>query len=185
MDFNPNKCPKCKGRSYFHVADRIAFGGDKSHFSLAAQAEIANLMGLRIQSAKDELVALITKSDAKTSSTVRLAKKRGIRIMSPLEFEKELKTLCDGNVPDGRNPSFAKSISSGGKIFAWGLSAEDEKTLNRFLKLGNITRGSQRKSSLALAITSSIHINSGSAKILKSLGVPVYDFSKIKKNLGA
>ena len=183
MSFDSSKCPKCKGKKIFHIADRVAFAGDKSHFSLGGLADQAKHKGLRVQGVSDDLVALISTANAKTSSSVKNARARKIRIMNVAEFESAIKKICEGNVPIESNPPLAKRIATGGKVFAWGLSPEQEKILIGYLKRNGLTRGMVRKESLCLAVTTSLFINSGSAKILKSLGVPVYDFSRIKKSL--
>lgn len=183
MVFDPIRCRKCHGSRFFHIADRVAFAGDKSHFSLGGLADKAKILGLRVQGSNDDLVALISKANPRTSTSVKKAKMRGVRIMGPDEFQKELKLICDGNVPSKPNPRLATLITNGGKIYAWGLSREEEKILASFLKRNGLRRGVMRKESLALAITNSTYIKTSGAKILKALGVPVYDFTRIKKTL--
>jgi hypothetical protein len=183
MEFNPKKCPKCKGRSTFHIADRVAFAGDKSHFSLGWLSDSAKMEGLRVHGSTDNLVALISKANSRISSSVRTAKSRGIKIMMPEDFEIEIKKVCDGNVSTFRNPTFKSRLKDGGRIFAWGLDTEQEKLLAKFIKRNNMKKTEIRKETLSASITTTIFLKTPEAKILKALGVPVYDFSRIADQL--
>jgi hypothetical protein len=178
-------CPKCKGKRTFHIGDSIAFSGDKSFFSLAGLGDAAKIAGLRVHSANKNVVAIITKAEIGSSRTLKSAKKLGILILGPDQFRKELKRICEGNIPKKSNPKISSLINENTKIFAWGLSDAQEKILDDFCKRNSVSRWKVRKSSLTFSITSSIHLNSGNSKILRSLGVPVYDFNKIKKVLNS
>ena len=160
----------------------MAFAGNFSQFSLSGLADKAKIEGLRVHGSKDDLDALVTKAEGFSSTSARNAIKRGIRLMDPLEFQIELKRICDGNVPNVPNPNFYKRLYSGGKIYAWGLDESQTKILTNYLQKNGLMRGVMRKESLALAITSSIYLNTSGAKILKVMGVPVYDFARVKNN---
>lgn len=86
-------------------------------------------------------------------------------------------------MPNKRNPQISRLISNEAKIFVWGLSEDQEKILAAFCKKNQVSRWKVRKPSLTLSITTSIHLKSGNAKVLRSMGVPVYDFNKIIKTL--
>ena len=169
----------------FHIGDAIAFSGDKSYFSLAGLANAASIAGLRVHGASDNVVAIVSKAVISSSATLKNAKKRGILILGPDEFREQLKKICEGNVSEKRNPQISTLISSEAKIFAWGLSEDQERILARFCKRNQVSRWKVRKPSLTFSITTSIHLKSGNAKILRSMGVPVYDFNKIIKKLNA
>ena len=183
MPVNSTICPKCKGKRIFHIGDVIAFSGDKSYFSLAGLADSAKIAGLRVHGAKDNVSAVISKAVDGSSKTVKNAKKRGILILGPDEFREQLTKICEGNVPNKRNPQISRLISSEAKIFVWGLSEDQEKILAAFCKRNQVSRWKVRKPSLTFSITTSIHLKSGNAKVLRAMGVPVYDFNKIIKTL--
>jgi hypothetical protein len=105
--------------------------------------------------------------------------------LGPDEFRKQLNKICEGNIPDKRNPQISSLISSEAKFFAWGLSEDQEKILVKFCKRNQVSRWKVRKPSLTFSITTSIHLKSGNAKILRSMGVPVYDFNKVIKTLNS
>ena len=176
-------CPRCKGKRIFHIGDAIAFSGDKSYFSLAGLADSAKIAGLRVNGSKDKVVAIISKASISSSETLKNAKKRGTLILGPKEFRVQLKKICEGNVSNRRNPQISRLISNEAKIFVWGLSEDQEKILAAFCKKNQVSRWKVRKPSLTFSITTSIHLKSGNAKILRSMGVPVYDFNKIIKTL--
>ena len=176
-------CPKCKGKRIFHIGDVIAFSGDKSYFSLAGLADSAKIAGLRVHGATDNVSAVISRAVDGSSKTVKNAKKRGILILGPDELREQLTKICEGNVPNKRNPQISRLISSEAKIFVWGLSEDQEKILAAFCKRNQVSRWKVRKPSLTFSITTSIHLKSGNAKVLRSMGVPVYDFNKIIKTL--
>jgi hypothetical protein len=182
---NQLSCTKCKGKRIFHIGDAIAFSGDRSFFSLAGLANAANIAGLRVHGANDKITAVITKSSISSSESLKKAKMRGILILSPDDFQKEIKRICEGNVPSKENPRISTLVGEGSKIFAWGLGNEQEKILDTFCKNHKIARWKVRKPSLTFAVTTRIHINSGNSKILRSMGVPVYDFNKILKTLNS
>jgi hypothetical protein len=176
-------CPKCKGKRIFHIGDIIAFSGDKSYFSLAGLVDSAKIAGLRVHGAKDDVVAVISKAANGSSKSIENAKKRGILILRPDEFRDELKKICEGNVPNKKNPQISRLITSDARVFAWGLSPDQEIILAAFCKKNQVSRWKIRKPSLTFSITTSLHLKSGNAKVLRSMGVPVYDFNKIIKTL--
>lgn len=176
-------CRKCRGKRRFHIGDAIAFSGDKSYYSLAGLADAAKIAGLRVQGANGKISAIVSKASTRSSVTLKKAKKNGVLILGPEEFRIELKKICEGNLPEKRNPRFSSLISQDSKVFAWGLDDSQESILKEFCCMHGIKRWKVRKSSLIFSITTSIHTNSGNAKILQSMGVPVYDFNKIKKTL--
>ena len=103
--------------------------------------------------------------------------------MMPEDFEIEIKKVCDGNVSTFRNPTFKSRLKDGGRIFAWGLDTEQEKLLAKFIKRNNMKKTEIRKETLSASITTTIFLKTPEAKILKALGVPVYDFSRIADQL--
>jgi hypothetical protein len=183
MKYNDAKCSKCGGRNYFHIGDRVSFGGGFSHFSLRDLSTAALIAGLRVQNARDAIVALVTEADSKTSSTVRSALARKIPVLEPDDFRQKLKNVCDGNVPVMKNPNFSSTIEPGGRYFAIGLDNSDLKLLNAFLKRNSLIKAQYRVASVKAAISSPEGIRSGDALVLKSMGVPVYNINKIRSYL--
>ena len=177
------KCQKCKGKRLLHIADKIAFAGDKSHFSLAYLSEAAKISGLRVFGTSDSLDMLITKRINVVSSSITKAKKMGVLILTPDLFEKELTRICDGNIVNKRNPSLKRAIQDGGKVYPIGLNREEERVFLTFLEKNDLLLAHKRVPTVIAAISSTTLLNSGDAKVLMSMGVPVYNYNRVLPTL--
>ena len=183
VEFDPKKCPLCKGKAKFHIGDRVEIAGNYSHFALAYLADAANMAGLRVSNGGDKHLALVTRDADVKSDSIKRARKVGTPIMSPDEFKKALSKLCKGNIPKTRNPLFASLIVSGGRMYPIGLSTDQEKLLAKYLKQHGLLIGKRRIKTVVAGIATNDSLQSGSALILKSEGVPVYSFNKVLATL--
>ena len=183
MQLDSKVCPKCKGKRFFHIADRVTFAGEKAQFAFRGLSDLAKIEGLRVQGGLGNILCLITVATSRTSSSVRAAQAKKIRVLDPETFKYNLNLICDGNVPKKKNPYFKTRLYPGGKVYAWGLKPEQEIELIKYLKKQNMKITSIRKDTLAFAVTTSIFSATPEAKVLKVLGVPVFDYARIRKTL--
>jgi hypothetical protein len=183
MEFNPKKCPKCKGKKRFHVGTRVSFAGDYSHFSLGSLADMAGFLGFRVCGSKSNWDVLVSTATAETSRSVRKAESDGIIVLSPDEFAGEMKKICLGSMSTKPNPIFSTLPREGGRIYYIGANKEHEAILNKFLKKHGMTRAQHRTKKVVAAVSENLFLDSGDARLFKSMDIPVYSFGRIQKTL--
>ena len=183
MEFNPKKCRICKGKKRFHVGTRVSFAGDYSHFSLGSLTDIAGDLGYRVCGSKSNWDVLVSTATSKTSRSVRKAESDGIIVMSPDEFTAEMKKICLGSMSTRPNPIFSTLPRKGGKIYYIGTNKEHEAILNKFLKKHGMTRAQHRTKKVVAAVSENLFLDSGDARLFKSMDIPVYSFGRIQKTL--
>lgn len=183
MEFDPKSCPKCKGKKRFHVGSRVSFAGDFSHFSLGSLADKAGLLGFRVSGSKTKWDVLVSTATSKNSKSVAKAEAAGILVMSPKEFEGEMKKICLGNMSERPNPVFSSLIRQGGRIYYLGSDREHEAVLERFLKRYGMIRAQHRTKKIVAVVAENLFLDSGDARLFRSMDIPIYTYGRIKKTL--
>ena len=175
------KCETCKDKRILHIGDLIASAGNKTHFSHSHVFLAAEDRGLRVQGTiKGCKIALLNPNGA-LKKHLNEAQRHAKLVLTPEEFEAELKRVCRGTIPiERKNPSFESRLGPGKRIYLLGLTSGEEQIIREMCKVTKTKIGKMRKPSLSAVVTNNKMYRGGRADYFRFLKVPVYKFERIK-----
>lgn len=176
----PN-CKKCKGARFFHVGDKVTFGGNKTHHSHRELRPMAEDAGLIFTGRQKSFRAVILNPNSASKRSVDQARRMSSTVLTPDEFVEELKRICRGNLPPEPKKRTLKAVlARGGRVYLLGLTKSQQKSASEIVKKLGGTVAIRRTPNLTAVIYSTRSITSGRIDLYRLHGIPVYQIERIR-----
>lgn len=180
-------CDACRSGAFnLHEGDRVVVArGNLTEPELIGLMQRLAEKALWVQGivGKDTVV-LVLAPGSETSSQKDLARKHGILEVKVDEFDRMVQIMTEGpRVQHDLETDFFRINLLGQKVLPSGLDATDSATLRRYVESRGGEIGQQRRASLAAAVCHQSQLSAVDAKILRSIGVPVFAFEQVRARL--
>ena len=178
---NYSKCPRCKGKSIFHIGDKVTFGGNKTHHSHSELQDLADDKGLFFSGTQKKVRAIILNPNGANKRHYLQARSMAQLVMTPDEFKSCVKKVCSGNLTlDEAKPGLSSLLVRGARIYPLGLTSHQTKQINSYLREFGAVLSNRRTKALIAVIANKNALTEGRLLFFKYLGVPVYRFDRLK-----
>ena len=173
-------CPKCRNKIFFHIGDKVTYGGNKTHHSHPEIRDMADIYGLFLTGTQKKVRAVILNPNGAQKKHIEAAEKIAHRVMTPDEFKKEVTKVCRGRVSAKRTkPKFESRLLPGARIYLLGLTDHDEKVITKRVQKSGARITNRRTKSITAVVVDRKFLTQGIQDFYDFLGVPIYYADKI------
>lgn len=175
-----NDCPKCKGKNFFHIGDKVSFGGNKTYFSHSELRYVAEHAGLLFTGKQKRVRVVILSPNGASRRHHSEAKKFSDRVMTPDEFRLYVSKVCRGRLPKiPKKVPLKNHLKPGARIFCM-IPEKQVDIVSKYVSQYGARVSNRKTKNLSAVIASKKYLSPGQSDFFRFLGVPVYYFERLQ-----
>ena len=174
------KCCECSGKIFFHVGDKISFGGNKTYHSHPEIRAIAENSGLLMTGSQKHVRVIVLNPNGALKRHYSEAEKISDKVMTPQEFKRKSLKVCTGKLPaKKRKPSFRSLLVPGNTIYCYAIDSRERRQVEKLVKAYGARITERKTRGVSAVIANRKAMTRGRNNFFQFLEVPVYFIDKI------